>query len=668
MTTIPKTQHIKLNFPPKVLNVSVQSIAGTEYWPYQNSPDDPWYAGSPSKRYYRWQITMSVETKLHGSNLTREPFRFNGLDVSVGDWIAGATDGKCLKIISVLAKTKTSVTCIVEDHLRFNTFNASNGDGMINGGSAVIFTLSEEGYPILDYSVSTNPEFFLLVYSRFQYLNPQTNYVLYQPDHEFVKGDVVSVINTGYVKSNIETAATMIGVVTENAIGPDYFIISPNNRITDFDPGIPGRRGEYIFIDDNGSLSNVSTASRKAVFLNVREAIPTMLTGTVENPVIGNGNTILLNGVSITFSSPGGSSNAAEIAAQINAQTNTHFVTATAVNSPTVVEATEGFNSNYGLMGGYVPFSAYINNTVSNVLVNFTSSGSEFPGVATAGDLKADIDAASIPGIETVINGNELVIKEVNGNSIRITNVTNDTNGVPFAGPNSITGFATFTSGSVGQSLTLIRSDGGEILITEPSEVFQLATGIFSGHNGSLPLAMNIEQGVYNGGIYVVADIPARNALSPIIGDQAFVISKEDGEWGLYQYTGAIWVEVSNHDSATTDAKTLTAQFTMPAGSSDPIVVTLGNISPGRKIVEVTVDVTQAFSGYTSLPDVNVGSNVTPDLLANGDLSDLLQIGKYQTSSEYIYPSANTQDLDVTATLNHYGATAGIVEIRITYV
>ena len=41
--------------------------------------------------------------------LTRENKKYNGLDIIVGDWIAGASTGQCLKIVSISAKTKTMI-------------------------------------------------------------------------------------------------------------------------------------------------------------------------------------------------------------------------------------------------------------------------------------------------------------------------------------------------------------------------------------------------------------------------------------------------------------------------------------------------------------------------------------------------------------------------------
>ena len=229
-----KTSHIELNVPNKVLGVSVTSITGKTIWPHANGSNDRWYSGGAAPKNYQWTITFTVTSQAHGSHLTRKDREFNALDVSVGDWIAGATDGKCLKIISISAKSTSAVTCVVEDVARYNTFKSSSGNGIFGSGSAVVFTLNESGHPMLDPLPSgiVSSDFYANVNSRFQYLNPQLNYLLEKTSHGFSVGDVVAVSNQGtFVKANSALIDKAFGVVTENGPGPDSFMISPNNRL-----------------------------------------------------------------------------------------------------------------------------------------------------------------------------------------------------------------------------------------------------------------------------------------------------------------------------------------------------------------------------------------------------------------------------------------------------
>jgi len=671
-----KTRHIQLNHPNKVLACSCSAIAGQDYWPHQNGSGDLWYSGSASPKYYRWEITFNVTAQNHGSHLTRDDFQYNGLDVQVGDWVAGATDGKALKIISISSKTKTSVTAVVEDWLRYNTFKSTTGNGIFGTGSIVVFQLNEQGVPMLDpLPTSVSSSFFTEVFSRFNYLNPQLNYVLEKTAHGFVKGDVIAVDTIdGFVKANAITADRMIGVVTESGPGPDNFMILPNNRIIDFDPTIPGVQGENIYVDSNGSLSNTSTGTSKVAFLNIRSAVPTVLTGDQGNPSLGNGNIISFNNVPITFNGNGGSANVNEIASLINSETsNTSIVADVLAFENTITSDADG--TIYGLVGGYVPFSAYIDSGSGNTLINFTSNGSVYATVSTPQDMATDINAVNggsgIANLTVTATATTLTLSEVNGNAITISNGNAETGGYNFVGSSNISGLPASTPATNAEKLRLTRSDGGEILIYEDSNLFQLQTGIFSAHTGSVPLAMNIEQGVRTGGTTVVGTISARDALAPAAGDQAYVTNKGDGEWGLYLYTGSSWVEISNEDSATVDAKTLTTTFTMPAsGFGNTLTNNLGNISPGRKIMQVTVSVNTQFTGYTGsvTPNIEIGTFADPDAYCDSPSNDLTEVADYLCTPDYVYPATETQDQLIRARCNHYGSTAGNVTVTLTYV
>ena len=656
------TNQIQLNIPTKVLPVSVSDIEGTEYWNYPNRDDDPWYSGGTSRRFYRWRITFSVSSVSHGSNLTRDDFTFNGLDVRVNDWIAGASTPKCLKIISVEAKTPSSVTCIVEDWLRYNTFRASNGVGIFGTGAAVVFTLNENGIPMLDPLPGTvSQSFFSTVISRFQYLNPQLNYVLEQENHSFAKGDAIAVTTSGFAKANADTAAQLVGLVTEPGPGPNYFMVSPTNRIIDFDPAIPGVQGESIYVDTDGTLSNVSTATNKIIFLNLTGPNPTVLTGSVADPVVTASTDISINDAEITTGGAIGT-----VISDINAQTANTKVVASSVPKPTVITS-DSAGAVYGLVGGYIPFSATINGTLVNFTTDTAGQAAYGQQFAIAEDMATDINAASITNLEASFTTSELILTETNGDSITIVNGTSDANGNTFVGASNISGLPAFTSATAEVLLQLSRADGGEILILDSSLNFQNDTGLFSGQNGSLPLAINVEQGSRTGGTSVVADIAARDALSSLAGDQAYVVDAGNAEWGLFLYTGSSWVQISNQDSSTVDARTLVTTFTAPiAGGGSSTTQNLGSISPGRKITTISVDVSQAFNSVTPAT-VEVGILADPDQFMTVSDSDLNTVEDYIVLPEYVHAATETSELVVQARLNHYSATDGVVTVKVTY-
>ena len=665
-----KSSQIVLNVPNKVLGTSISAVSGNAYWPHQNGTGDQWYEGvGATKKYYRWEITFSVTAQSHGSHLTRDDFSFNGLDIVVGDWIAMANSGLCWKIHSISAKTANSVTCIVEDWLRYNTFRASTGNGAPTSGSAVVFSLNEKGVPMLDPLPTTAAsQFYPTVASRFEYLNPQQNYVLEQTSHGLSKGDIVAVSSAGFTKANTATMAKMIGVVTEAGPGPNQFMVMPNNQIIDFEPSIPGSQGDYIYVSNTGEFTTSDTG--KIAFLKIQDAIPTVLTGNVDGPEIPDSHTISLNGQSIAFDGSGSNLNVSLVATQINSHTSNTSVVANTTPTPTIITS-DGPNTIYGLVGGYTPFSAYIDSGSGNTLVNFTTNGSQYAGVSTPEDMKTDIDAAGIGNLTVTATATVLTLTESNGNAINLYNGNADTGGYGYVGGSNTSGLPATTSATGTSRLKLTRSDGGPIDIYEGTENFRVNTGIASGHTGMFPLALNIEQGIRTGGTTLVADVSSRDALSSQAGDQAYVTNKGDGEWGLYLYTGSAWVKVSDQDSANVDAKTITTTFTMPAGGfGTSTTQNIGNISPGRKIISVYVDVDTAFSSYSGnvLPNVEVGTLGDPDIYCDTPSNDLTTLGSYVCTPDFVYPATETQDQTIRVRCNHYSASAGNVTVKLTYV
>ena len=665
-----KSAQIELNVPNKVLATNISSVTGYAYWPHQNGSGDIWYSGSGSKKYYQWEIVFSVTEQLHGSHLTRDDFKYNGLDVVVGDWIAQANSGSCWKIISISSKSATSVTAVVEDWLRYNTFRTSTGNGNPSNGTGVIFCLNEKGVPMLDPLPGTvATSFYPTVASRFEYLNPQMNYVLEQTAHGLNKGDIVAVSSAGFTKANTDTMAKMIGVVTESGPGPNQFMIMPNNQIIDFEPSIPGNQGDYVYVSSAGEFTTSDTG--KIAFLKIQDAIPTVLTGSVNDPTVPDTHAISLNTKTVTFAGTGGANaTLSQMVSTINGVSG-HSVVATSVPTPNSINS-DPSNSIYGLVGGYTPFSAYIDSGSGNTLVNFTTNGSQYASVSTPEDMKTDLDTAAIANLTVTATATVLTLTEENGNAINFTNANADTNGNHFAGGSSLTGYPLTNASPGTNKLQLTRSDGGPIDIFEGTEFFRIGTGIASGHTGMYPLAMNIEQGIRTGGTTLVADISSRDALSSQAGDQAYVTNKGDGEWGLYLYTGSAWVEVSNQDSATVDAKTLTTTFTMPVGGfGTSTTQNLGNISPGRKIQSVSVEVNTTFTGHSGGdPNIEIGTQADPDVYCDSPSNDLTASSgdTFICNPEYVYPSSETQDQTIRARCNHYGASAGNVTVKLTYI
>ena len=656
-----KTNFIGLNKPTKVLSGTAESFVGLNLWPYANGEDDPYWSGGVNPQYYRWEVTFTVNERLHGSHLTRTPFRFDAQDIEVGDFVAGAQDGKVLQIMSILSKTNNEITAIVEDRLRYNTFRDPTGFGLFaTPGVVIFFQINELGYPMLDpVPAEAAADFADNVLSRFQYLNPLINYLLEQENNGFQQGDAVCIENGEFALSDADNVDKFIGTVVFPGPGPHQFILRPANGIIDFVPSLPGVVGDYVYpsIDGSGDLTT-NDASRRPIYMKIAMEIPSSTTGNNPNPSGNNGDVIEFNRKMMTLQGQNGVYNLDNAIEIINNNTLYHKITAVKVGAATSVTSnTAGLGSAYGIVAGYSPFSA----TINGVLVEFktTTSGSVVYGdatVADVNDMMFDINLLDIENITaSVTDGSKLTLTHTAGGSIEIVNISADANGNNFAGANSISSLALFTPANTSSySLRLFRTDGGPITIRDVQGEFLSDAGVMSGQTGRYALGLNIEQGLRSSRTVVVANIMARDALYPMVGDQAYVLSDENGEWAFYIYNGSAWTGVGGQRSFETDARTAEMTITFP--SLDQPIVT---VSSGRKILNVSVTIVDELTVSDDFDfDIMIG---TTSLWKYSDF-DVVRQGTYIEEPSYITPSR--QDLRF---INGGGTATGTIQIQVTY-
>jgi len=673
-----KTSAIDLNVPAKVISCTVTSAKNIASWPHDDGLGDNWWSGASNAKAYRWEITMGVTQVNHGSHLTRTPFRFDGFDITVGDFIAGATDGRALQIVSIIEKTALSVTCQVEDRLRYNTFRSAAGTGIFNiPGSAIVFQLNENGDPMIDPLPvgSVSSDFYPNVNSRFKYLNPSNNYLLNQDAHGFDEGDVICMnSDTGeFEVAGQDNMDRLVGTVTHPGPGPNNFLLRPANGVIDFVPGLPGSAGDFIYpaIDGTGELT--TEKQNVAIFLKIKDQIPSISRGTITNGSCTAGDKMGINGIDVQFlTSNNGVVSVTNAKDDINALTDQHKVIAEASPAPNEIESdSETYGNAYGLVGGFAPFSATINGAAVNFTTTTAGQSSFGMPVSIAEDMANDINAAGINSITADHANGNLIIFEANGGSITIVNVSPDSNGNNFAGTNSVSALGlSYAAAASAFVLQLRRDDGGEIIITDEIGRPTVDFGVLSGHNGSYAIGLNVEQGVRKAGTTVVAGMAERNALTGVlVGDAAYVLDSGEGEWALFIWDGTAWSLVADQDSAATDASTLSHTFTCPIagfGTSDTVV--LGRMSNNSKVVSVLVEVISPITGYTSgnIPSLVIGTTAESDRLMSSDSNDVESIGSYETNSDYHYEGET--EIEIKAKLSHFDATAGEIKVIVTYV
>lgn len=654
---------MKINIPSKVMAASVTDKFAQEPWPYDDGSGDPYWDGGSSPLPYKWRIIMNVTEASHGSHLTREKFKYNGLDVNVGDWIAGATSGIALKIIEVIAKDETVVECVIEDVLRYNTFRTPTS---VTGifpvpGQAVIFQLNEEGSPKVDPVpvAVTSADFPSNLSSRFNNFNLQYNYILEKTAHSFVTGDAVSINTTTNefdLTSSVNT--TVIGTVVEPGPGPNFFILRPTTKIVDFVPALPGEPGDTVFVDPAtpGKLTLSNTG--RPIFIKLTDSIPSVSLSDVPDATTSPSNELLVNGVPVTI---GGTGDLTSVESAINALTSSHGVTATVVPAPTTVETS--LTLVYGLVGAFTdspgPASATINGSLVTFSTNTEGQAQYAQNVSIQEDMANDINAAGIPNITATFDASKLYITDSSGGSITIVNSNNDFNGNPYAGNNSCSGLPLSTPASTQSFIKLERADGGGITLQNSVGTPREDIGLVSVENGKFPLALQVEEGLRQANTYVVADIPSRDSsLSPLIGDQVMVLDTGNNEWGMYLWDGSAWVLIGDQDSAATDANTLSITIT-PSSSATELI---GTVSTNSRISLISVEVTQAFDGT---PTLDIGDVSDNDRLMSDNILDLSSVGSYSTQSDHFYDSGS--DTDINAYFSAGGSTVGEAVIVVSY-
>ena len=194
---------------------------------------------------------------------------------------------------------------------------------------------------------------------------------------------------------------------------------------------------------------------------------------------------------------------------------------------------------------------------------------------------------------------------------------------------------------------------------TSSGNVIFVAGAVYTGNTGVTSTGTSMVYRTY-------ANLTALYAASDIeTGDFIKVTDGGDGEYRLY-IAGQADPSQASHltligtaDSAVTDAGTLTTTITHESGAS----VVIGNISSGKKVTSVTVNVTSAFDG--SEPTVTVGDASVNNRLQEADDNDLKEAYAYESTPNFVYSSAT--DESILVYFNADSSTTGTAVVTVTY-
>ena len=660
---------MKLYVPPKVLaGEATNETVSLDPWPYDNGTGDPFWMGSQNPKPYRWRIVVNITEQTHSSHLTRLQGAYNGIDVSVGDWVADRATGTAVRIIGIDAKTETRVVLTVEDVYRYNTFRSPTGKGIFQTPAMVIiFELNQDHIPVIDPvpSGGVGPTFTANLFSRFQNFTGENNVLIEQEGHGLVTGDIVAVdpVNNKFVKASSQYR-NIIGRISTEGPGPNHFIFDPITTVLTFDR-LEGQVGDILYskLDGDGiTLENTGIP----VYIKLQDYTKTSTRGTNSGGTTP-GNIIIVNGVEVTI---GGTGSVQDVADAINATTDQHQVTATAELGENQVSNTESHS--YGEPAAFVSNGPQI--SINGQVVTFTSSvvGEETypgnPGLALEEDFAVDINNAGIPNIVAVGEDNKLTIINTSGGDIVLANVKNDANGTPMLSPSQGTSSATgivegLYVATTERFLRIEGPDAGEVTLANSTangtnNVLD-DLGIYTVENGQKARALYVANGVHKGESYTVDTDAQRLALSPWTGDTVFVKDSGNGEWAYWVYAEDKWELIATQDSARTDADTLSMTFNY----NDTGELYIGTVSDGSRVSNVTVEVITPVDDINAT--LNVGDSEDNARLMSDAIIDLTQAGTYTFTPSHVYSTGS--DVDLNAYFDPASSTQGQIKVVISY-
>ena len=675
-----------LNIPLKAMQGTVISVLGVATMPWYNPSSFPVIPPNPQpdpiQKDYKWRITMQIDTQSQSSYQTRAPGVYNGQDVMVGLWIANVASGQAWQITTIESKTTFSVTCIVQDIYRYNTFRdvAGGGNGAPNAGTYVIFDIGDTGVPEIDPvpPSGVSSTFGINLQSRFEYINLQYDYPLYQAGNTFAYNDVVAVdtITHSFVKSSALNQVVVGRITSISDTIPGWFTINPVQKIVDNLDYLPGYVGDTIYTDTTIPGGLTATPGGSQVYIKLRNDTSSISVSTVLGGTTAPGSIFQLNDVNVTVGGTGTLSDVVTATNLVSLQTG---VSAALITSDNIALTNPlNISSTYGEPALWAN-GTYATATINGILVTFNivSTDPGYTDYARATQMAQCINSSNIPNIVASTPSSLILqLTNISGGPITIVNGTPDVNNVPFAGASSGSGVPLSTPASTTYQLKFTAADSRAIDFFDVVGTATGDLGLVSVENGVKACGLYIEEGLRTAVSTVVANLAQLYALSPLIGDQAYVIDSNDGngnnvgEWSMWLFNGTGWVRTSNQDSASTDAKSL--EYTLTTAS--PPSINIGKISTGRRVTLITVEVTVPFNLASTL---DIGYQVinpslpapVPDGLMATNLIDLTVAGTYTTSTDILFGTDTLQgDVEITAAFGKNSASIGSAQIIVSYV
>lgn len=480
-------------------------------------------SGLESEYKYYDIALKNIVSQDHSDASTREPLKYNGLDIKVGMFIASEDADTILLIKSISNKSESNLTCVAED-VDMLSFRLNGINNIAPNGNVILFDVNPEGEPIVVGTPFLNGGIGKLQ-SRFS-LNEKDDRIkfIHESAPSVSVGDIVSVDSNGNLVryGTVGSSETKVGIVLDLIRGGKDVYVKPfNDIIRNFSEPetLDGSPTDVYYTDTSNDGKITTTPGGNTSFLQLNSSIPTTQS-IISETLPTSGDTITINGIKV-FDGPGSDSvnNVTELQTLLNTFSGDTNVIASIEQSDAVADPENNsvsYSGSWGLHDIFIPLYVVGGTPPANYPEISISNGTNTTNVVfdTSDAVAIGYNVISPSGVANKIidvlntDGNFNISVEVynspthNGDAIRltssediiITNITQDPFGGDVAGDSSSTGIP-LVSNLGDPTLTLTRSSGGPIEIdgTPLSGGYLNQGGVVSSNSGRVPYLMLIE-------------------------------------------------------------------------------------------------------------------------------------------------------------------------------
>lgn len=527
--------------PPLFIHGSVDSFTVADVYPFSDEPS----LQNTVALTYNLEISGISAQQTYTSGVRAQNQRYTALDIKVGDYTTDKEGRGVYQVISIEEKTNSSIKCVVKD-VDMLSYKVYGGDASPSQGAPIaFFELSDSGAALITGAEISN--FFGTAISidriqgRFDSLleSDSQRFEFSGAQSQINLGDTVAVDQTtgNFVKYGTAGSTEIaLGIVEEFRMGNTVVYIKPFNKIVDNYPDpskLTGGFGETYYTDPSnpGEMITTEAAGSLPLFLQIKDAVPTVITSTASNYMPDNNDKLKINNVEVYDGTVDSTSIVSidDLVSRINTLTSntqvvasklSEFASVTSVVENTSFAAVMNIaSSDSGNSYGTIDFDISDGTTTASVSLGdpadmLTNYGVNvtlvpYPGaaqyltydaVAMALVLNSVFASNSINLEASVLNNGEtyklLKITATQADaSIIITGTDVDDFGQTFQVGS---GLAATTSAASADFLILTRGDGGDIMLTGDNDYWNV-NGLTSSSLGSPAMLLMLE-GVKDGG------------------------------------------------------------------------------------------------------------------------------------------------------------------------